>query len=541
MPLTPTNNGAGTTAAGQRDQPELPAWLESLRAHERPISSGSGNQPFSMAELEDGNSVPNWMRRDQQGAPDSGMSDAFPALSSATPPDIDSVEQQGFNAQGLNAGSLIDEQSLPSWMRTNRESGPTGAIQNVSANSLVQPDALPAWMQELSQTPPPQPNRPRGEEQYGMPPTPVTPPLSNDMASMPRTPPISASYGEIARGMGAGGPVENQMAPPWMMNAQGPGQQSQNSSVPPKQGFSANDLIEQQSLPAWMRQLQGQDNSDPVSAMGVPVSGSGQGTGQEFGGGVGMPAANLLDMNSLPSWMNEAEQNRANSSYNQGTQPGGMSAGSLLDANALPGWLRNADNPVQQGGGMRGPQPPMRPVPSRPRGEIAPQEQSEMAANVFTSMLGVSASAPQYPGQGSAVYNNLGVAQVPPSQPFPQSQPTTPPGFPGWQSPQSGQNIQPPQSWQISGSMPMVSGGGVSSPMPGGLPLTSGQRDSSGKIQTQSSGAQNAGQTGAAWPDASTPGYSSTANPHGKGNRDSQAGVTKKKSFFDSIRDFFFK
>jgi hypothetical protein len=85
---------------------------------------------------------------------------------------------------------------------------------------------------------------------------------------------------------------------------------------------------------------------------------------------------------------------------------GGLSGASLIDANVLPEWLRNAD---QQQAGM----PPAgnaRPagygvtpraesvrVPSRPRAEMSPHEQSEVAANVFSSLLGVASAAPNIP------------------------------------------------------------------------------------------------------------------------------------------------
>ena len=93
--------------------------------------------------------------------------------------------------------------------------------------------------------------------------------------------------------------------------------------------------------------------------------------------------------------------------------------------NALPDWLRAAqDQGIEQQSGMppiglahagnvdnvgtrsNMPQPPrtenMR-VPSRPRSEMAPHEQSEVAAaNVFSSMLGVASAVPSFPSQPQA-------------------------------------------------------------------------------------------------------------------------------------------
>ena len=47
------------------------------------------------------------------------------------------------------------------------------------------------------------------------------------------------------------------------------------------------------------------------------------------------------------------------------------------------------------------PRPDNMRVPSRPRGEMGPREESEVAANVFASMLGVASSAPNYPAPSS--------------------------------------------------------------------------------------------------------------------------------------------
>jgi hypothetical protein len=45
------------------------------------------------------------------------------------------------------------------------------------------------------------------------------------------------------------------------------------------------------------------------------------------------------------------------------------------------------------------PRPENMRVPSRPRGEVNPNESSELAANVFASMLGVASATPNYPAQ----------------------------------------------------------------------------------------------------------------------------------------------
>ncbi|HEV2579687.1 MAG TPA: hypothetical protein VGT44_02445, partial [Ktedonobacteraceae bacterium] len=126
----------------------------------------------------------------------------------------------------------------------------------------------------------------------------------------------------------------------------------------------------------------------------------------------GIAASSLLDANSLPQWMREDNQ-AAQGGVSAGSGSPGLSAGSLIDMNNLPGWLRTAEQeprsgysspgaPATFGGsGVYGTPGPTRienmRVPSRPRAEMAPLEQSEMAANVFSSMLGVASASSAYP------------------------------------------------------------------------------------------------------------------------------------------------
>ena len=556
MPLVSANNVAGTRGSTQQDQSELPAWLESLRAHERPVSSGSGggDQPFSMAELVDENAMPSWMRQDQSRLAEN--SDAFPALSTNTTRPNSSPERQAFPASGLEANSLIDEQSLPAWMR-GQDSGQPAPGQSMSANSLVQRESLPAWMKNLDQSAPAaqppvqsqqyglpasQARPPAQVQSYNLPPqTPVTPPPAANLMQAPQTP---QAYGLGQKGFSAGELVDAKSLPNWMTNGQGsPGQAPQTRPVPTERGFMAGELIDQGSLPNWMKNTQGQEKSDPVSAMGVPVtgSGSGQGTGQGILGGMGMPASSLLDMNAMPAWMRESEQGQAGAGSAMGYMPGTpqqpMSAGSLIDASTLPAWMKN-DNAGQgqPANGARGGQQPPRSesmrVPSRPRSEIVPQGQSEQAANVFSSMLGVAASSPLLPGQNQLSENNLGVAQGL-QMPQPRSQQPAPPVLPGWQSPQQpaqAPTLQQPQAWQMSGSLPRMSAT-PNTPGTGGQPGGMNNSQVNYAARTGNAGTSDMSRTGAGP-------MSSTGNDN-KG--EAQTARPRKKGFFDSIRDFISK
>ena len=523
MPLA---NG-GMASTGPAEQQELPAWLESLRAHERPLSGGQGDrQPFSMDELVDENSMPHWMRRDQPKVNESGNSDAFPVLPTGAQPGAGS-DGQAFAASGLVAGSLIDEQALPSWMRNPQDGAQPAAGQTFSAHNLVDQQSLPPWIKELGQSgqvpavPPrsTQQSAPAGPGEYSLPPqAPVTPPAISRVAPVPQTPPVQ-SYAP-GQSFSAHDLIDQRELPGWMAGAPGSGPAVQSGPLPPQAGFSAGELIDQRSLPKWMQE-QGQEKTGPISARGVPVNGSGQmmEMGQGTASAEGMPASTFIDRDSLPPWMREGEQGNAPGM----SAPGGMAAGSLIDKNALPQWMRNAEDGQP---GMAGSQPVSSPgytrgdglrVPGRPRAEMGAQGQSEAAANVFSSMLGVAASAPVIPGQMPA--SNLGIAQ---GQPVPPPQVSPPPVLPGWQSPaQSAANQDPrSQAWRTSGQVPSMG----ASPIP--------------NIYTPG------GQAGMQPPYPGFAPIDRAALAPGIGNNSSgnaQATDTKKKGFFDAIREFFFK
>ncbi|HEX7736370.1 MAG TPA: hypothetical protein VF458_16065 [Ktedonobacteraceae bacterium] len=662
MPLVSGGNGiVGGGESAQQEQ--LPAWLESLRAHERPVPSGQENrQPFSLDELVDEDSMPSWMRQDRRKVPENGNSDSFPALP-AVPSNSDAQGRNG-PASGFQAGSLIDERSLPSWMRESQASEQAGAVQNVSAHSLVDQQNLPPWIKDLNQSAqaPGAPANPYSlPAQTQAPPrglpgqAPVTSPSVPSAPNVPQTPP--ASDAPLAQGFSAHDLLDMKSMPSWMSGSQGPGQgpgAPPTRPVPTGQGFSAGELIDQRSVPQWMKDLQGQEQSDPQSAMGVPVNGSGQMWGTQGQQGTvsdeGMPAGSLLDKNSMPSWLKEiqpggsqvqtpqsaqqgfsagslmdagamppwlkdmqpdasqaqtppfaaqnAEQSfsanslldagampswmregaqgtqgvqglqggmplpqptaqnagegfSANSLLDAGAMPSwmregaqgpqgagqGMAAGSLIDMNAMPAWMRNSD-PGQSAAGGRPGQVPARPVPSRPRNEhAAQQEQSEVAANVFASMLGVAASAPALPGQEPM----LGVTPGQPMSPVPSYQQSQP-GMGGWQQPGMNQyNQGAAPAWQIADAQPPDR----PSPAPTYPPVGQGSARYAQSAGYQQGAEQPAWSYSAA--DRTALGVTSGAGPGQAGPpNDPYAGhaqpvETKKKGFFDSIRDFFSK
>jgi hypothetical protein len=339
-------------------QEQIPAWLESLKANERPAPLASGQPGFVLSDLVDQDALPGWMRPESAELASNFDSNKHPAVRPAwmSGPNTDSSGAGMITPGSLSAGSLIDANALPSWMQPAQ----AGQPQSLSASSLVEPDSLPGWLTG-------QPSLPAQFSHMSQPSQPLQPPAQ---ALQPPAFPVSA---------------------------------------PPVQGNSIN-----QANPAiW----QGPSNFSQDT------------TGQA---GTGISGPSLLDMNALPPWLREDGQQGQLSQYGQpgqygqyGQQPvnqsgaaagSALSAGSLIDMNALPEWLRTADQapPASSripagGSGPYGTQgaPPraesMR-VPSRPRAEMAPLEQSEVAANVFSSLLGVASASPAYPGPQGGQY-----------------------------------------------------------------------------------------------------------------------------------------
>jgi hypothetical protein len=361
--------------------------------------------------------------------------------------------------QGIAARSLIDEQSLPSWMRQGQAgdrsedqelagAGPsakssggspqgmqgTQAAQGMTAANLIEPAALPEWMKSL------EPATLRGT---APPPTPAAPPA----AAAPPQPPAGA----------------------------------------PGQPLNARDLIDPQQLPDWLRgQVQPQSQSQ------------GNAADLTVGGATRLNAASLLDMNALPAWLRDNQQEPAPAAQsapwppagdpaaypgrpqNPGAPAGSLTAASLIDMNALPEWLRSGVNlPSASEAPGRLPEPPrpaaeglaqrmesMR-VPSRPRNETGVNEQNEAAANVFASLLGVASVAPSLPSTPGAdprygPVPSFQTQQITPAPPFPQSYAAP---YPGANQPQV--PVSPPYAAPAS---PLAAESGEQSPRQGGRP-----------------------------------------------------------------------
>jgi hypothetical protein len=512
-----------------QDQAALPAWLESLRVGERAPRPTSKPPQFSPADLMEDGSLPSWMHAQRNETQDVTGANLLASLRpSALPgPNTDNTSSP---ATSFAAQSLIDEQSLPSWMQalpaengtaaSNRvwmqerqPSTPLPSMGPISAGDLVNKDNVPDWMKSLQQQ-----SGPAGQGQPKQIVNTEMPPM-NVEALLP-----SQALGFAARDL-----VDQQSLPSWLtqLGKQAPtASANRDQSMPSpsvnersepieqgQKGFAAQSLIDEQSLPSWM--VQQSDQNALALANGEQAKRSGQ-------SGTGLPASSLLDMNALPSWLvQNGQAQTASPAYPQpsnSNQPwspqqptaqgapadlpsgpaGRLAASSIIDMNALPEWLRSSgeQQSVQEQSSQQYSAPYAGPprvenvrVPSRPRGEISSSETSEMAASVFASMLGVASTAPNFsPPSGIAYQQSVQPTHVEQMTLSGVSGLAAMPGQGGSSMASVGSN----QGGTNMGGMPGVQGGQSM----GGMPVGSGIHSMPGVQGGQSMGGMPVGQGG---------------------------------------------
>lgn len=396
MPLYSANREGVDPEKDVRGQSDLPAWLESLRVNERPNSPASEQSYFPMPDIYDEGALPSWMRPENAEMMEKGNSGPYPAWRPASMP-APHTDESIIPPEGIPASSLIDEQSLPSWVLGKQQNIPTtaGAIpvtpgnqEKFSAASLVQPDDLPEWIKSLPQSSQPSlsQNNVWGGEQ-----SPAGQAHSNSYTPGPAN---VNSYSQPQRFSA------QDLVDPQAMTHLAPGQAGQQAAYPLRatpqdehSGLSASSLLDENSLPTWLRegdQMQGQPGQMPAYASNQ--------FGQTPAGNNGLTGASLIDANALPGWMTSFEAQQQSSIQSTGT---------------VRSFSANGTSPRVEG--VR--------VPSRPRGEITSHEQSEVAANVFSSMLGVASSAPYFPSAGSSQWNAPSQNASAPPQGFQAGQP----------------------------------------------------------------------------------------------------------------------
>ena len=436
MPLSNTGKVVEMAAP---EKSELPAWLESLRTGEHPAVSASGPSSFSGPDIIDEGALPSWMRNENADSSENAASGPYPARRPASMP-APHTDSDFIPPRGIAASSLIDEQALPSWLQENnssRQSSPSG----LSASSLVQPDALPDWMRALQ-----------------------TPAVSTPPPVPPAVDPITPVQRMPAHDL-----VDQQALPPWLTGQTNAPEQPVRSPQAPQEhqqpmypqasaqsGLAASSLLDMNALPGWLRENEPSQAQSPSSASPGSPPFAQPGQTQPSNTGNPLSAASLIDMNALPDWLrapenlgmgrsNSANMGNAGNVGNVGSKTG--ASGARFNSSAHP----------------QAPRPENMRVPSRPRGEMAPHEQSEVAANVFSSVLGVASTAPSFssqpPGQGFGDSQGFSAGQSQPSMSqMPQTQ-----GYMGYQGGYGGYSM----GNQPAGSQQPASGSNMMPAMPG--------------------------------------------------------------------------
>lgn len=224
-----------------------------------------------------------------------------------------------------SVNSLINEDSLPEWLRNAANSGALPPMTSHSGTPQGTGSLVGNW-----ESPPPafgQPPAPLGSQSmYGQPPV-----------ARPQMPPSPVGSGSL----GANHLFDESALPDWLRNGalgQSPDltvQPSQSPYVPTGQysPFSPYD-------PSGNEEPRGSTASafpgieQAGSFLRAPVSPE-----------TGMPASSLIDSNALPPWLSGKSENAALSAYGRDAARG-LPASSLVDENALPPWLRN-EHPAQ--------------------------------------------------------------------------------------------------------------------------------------------------------------------------------------------------
>jgi hypothetical protein len=344
---------------------------------------------------------------------------------------------------------------LPTWLESlrvdERSNPPVSDQSHFSMSGLIDEGALPGWMRQENAE---MIEKGNSGKYPSWRPASMTAPQTDEGNIPPE--------GFSARLL-----IDEQSLPSWLQSTTGPMPVTPDS----QNNFSAANLIQPDDLPDWLKSVQqspqpfvpqnnvwGEAQSPAIQSQTnsfttKPAYTNSPLPPQSFQDeSSGLNASSLFDTNSLPTWLREGDQKQTYGSSQTGqasTANSGFRGSSFIDENAVPGWLRSFDDQQQSNMQSQGnmlshpseaaPRIENARVPSRPRGEIVPQEQSEVAANVFSSVLGVSSSAPYFPltGAGSQWQTPAQGATFP-AQGFQNVQPQTPAGM-QWNAP-----AQPP-------------------------------------------------------------------------------------------------
>ena len=525
----------GKPVTATSGQPELPAWLETLRAGDQSTSSSTGiggASDLSPDDFVDESLLPSWMQADRNDAVDDNPSNAYQLRRSAST-SAPNTDNAFIPAKGMSASSFIDEQFLPSWLQEKQVAMPNVPQENIAASSLVQQDALPDWIKAVSPQQTPSVTQP--VTLYGQ---------QDDQAN-PVRPPQSIAGNDL---------IDQQAVPQWM------GMAGQNNVVSTngQSGFAASSLIDKDALPPWIHEHgengreQRNGNASSIPPFQTPQVPYGQPASYQlpFGQVQAHPLqpsqlsqpSNVHDQMQAPPPQQRPNEQQAASAHQS------LSASSFIDVDSLPDWLRSpgdirpgatptpSSSPMQKGGVDHPRQatfgvPPRSEyvrVPSRPRNEPGSYEESAVAANAFASMLGVASAAPFFPGQQSRD-GVQGQGQMPIQVQQPQNMPEAPMGngvgMPGTSS------SNPSSTWQ-QGAMNYASPAGHMAQQPG-------QNFAPVAPVPPATGYQNGYAANSANGMNSMPGIQQEIPVSSNGGQSKTQGKPAKRGFLSTILDWF--
>ncbi len=361
---TPQPGGAGASAGWQPD-----------RRPSHPAGEAAGG--FSAGSLVDKTMVPEWMREIDSGpgafaqpakaGPLSGPRPAEPFASQSA-----ASAAEPAAASPFDGASLVDEKSLPDWLRSNRETEPLplpitlsnsmnnprvgdGPAEKKAASSAEEAgtddDALPEWLQQVySEANVP----PLNEDKQDKPPVTLGPQKFSgsdliDKRSVPtwiREAEMTSPLENIADILATTPPAQPQESKPADAQAA-----FAAANTAPAEPFSARSLVNEEELPEWMRHLSEEGAPAPKdsSALHAAAEAASQASASGF-----FSAAELVDTHALPVWMKGQESPAAPQAAAQpgapsdasGSASGIFSATELIDTHALPAWIKDQEPPA---------------------------------------------------------------------------------------------------------------------------------------------------------------------------------------------------
>jgi hypothetical protein len=293
--------------AGAADDDAVPEWLQQVysEAHVPPLyedhpAARSGPQKLSGSDLLDERSVPTWIREAAQTSPLANISDIL----ASTPP---LTSPEGLARPGAQPPSL---------------SSTSGSLAGpLSARSLVDEEHLPEWLRRLD-----------GEGT-------AAPSKGASAASEAGAASAASASGTFS----AAELVDTSVLPTWL-KTQGP---QAGPATPAALGsasglFSAAELVDTHALPTWMKEQEAKASPEPQAGLGQSAP---------LGGAAGLfSAAELVDTQARPTWLQEsappagpaagATSGSLSQSGPLGGTSGTLSAAELVDTSVLPTWLK---------------------------------------------------------------------------------------------------------------------------------------------------------------------------------------------------------